>query len=287
MVLVKMVYTIRMNKTKDSENSESFLVYRKSLTMPKCFGIITLDSCFIDERGIYMNNQEFRADLLRELNLIYHGMRRVGCLYPVDENNLIYLENDAYLNKQCKYYLDKYDCGKLWIYSDDCVGQLLKDMYRLHGESRELVLCMLFGYSDKYIDKHMNDIRTIYEGSYDWYEYSRDLHVFFPERDINNENAVKFISYDGEYPMGCKGTLTLNINGEVVTFSDENEQAMYPAFWSVGGNSIIDQEVDGHKAWICIDSIPKKYKRYFIEIEREFNANVVWGCCGDCQEGSC
>lgn len=35
---------------------------------------------------------------------------------------------------------------------------------------------------------------------------------------MRNNNHVKFVSYTGNYPNLCRGDLTLEIDGEIVTF---------------------------------------------------------------------
>ncbi len=88
---------------------------------------------------------------------------------------------------------------------------------------------------------------------------------------------VKFIDYTGRWPNLCSGTLTLEIEGEVVRFSYEQGNR----FWYSGGGCQgfnITRE-----PWIIDrDDIPEKYRKYYYEIVHVFNENVEWGCCGGC-----
>lgn len=33
---------------------------------------------------------------------------------------------------------------------------------------------------------------------------------------------------------------------------------------------------------MCTDKLPEKYRKYASEIDRAFNDNVEYGCCGGC-----
>lgn len=88
---------------------------------------------------------------------------------------------------------------------------------------------------------------------------------------------VKFISYDGKYPNLCCGTLTLEIDGEVVVFKPENR------FWYSGGNYSQDNIFNFKNEWIIYQSeLPDKYRMYVADIDRVFNENVEFGCCRGC-----
>ena len=102
----------------------------------------------------------------------------------------------------------------------------------------------------------------------------------------NNKPNIEFVSYNGEYPCLCYGTLILKVNGKNMKFGDKSK---YPQFWSSGGNvssdsewneSIIKREWD----WHCYeeDKLPTDIvdnKEYVMEL---FNNNVPLGCCGGC-----
>lgn len=100
----------------------------------------------------------------------------------------------------------------------------------------------------------------------------------------NNDNAhVKFVSYDGKYPCLCMGTLILEIDGTKHSFGNKGK---FPEFWSSGGTHgfTSDWEVnvtDGE--WIInVDEIPEQFRQYANEIDKVFNDNVTYGCCGGC-----
>ena len=88
---------------------------------------------------------------------------------------------------------------------------------------------------------------------------------------------VKFIDYTGRWPNLCSGTLTLEIEGEVVRFSYEQGNK----FWYPGG-SCCGFNVTREPWIIDRDDIPEKYRKYYYEIVHVFNENVEWGCCGGC-----
>lgn len=98
---------------------------------------------------------------------------------------------------------------------------------------------------------------------------------------------VKFISYDGKYPNLCRGKLTLEIDGEKVTFSPpvffKPNNSMYRSFWSSGGGLNPNYEGTYQGEWVIdIKEIPEQYRKYAYEIDRVFNKNVEYGCCGGC-----
>lgn len=113
----------------------------------------------------------------------------------------------------------------------------------------------------------------------------------------NNEtNHVKFVSYTGKWPNLCSGVLTLEIDGieyhfghEVGSynitehkFSDNNGDS----FWHSGGCVQADEnwnfEIHQGEWEIDADEIPEGLRKYAAEIDRVFNDNVPWGCCGGC-----
>ena len=86
---------------------------------------------------------------------------------------------------------------------------------------------------------------------------------------------VEFISYDGEYPNLCGGTLILKIDGEEVTFP---EYCM-----SSSGSVWFDEEWDEHieeGPWYV--DVPEEYTHLRKEIHEVVNDNVPYGCCGGC-----
>lgn len=100
--------------------------------------------------------------------------------------------------------------------------------------------------------------------------------------DNSKASHVEFISYTGSYPNLCSGLLTLRINGEIHTFGYRKE-AEFPSFWLSGGGLLPDYEGTYNGEWI-IDKkdIPEQFKDYAEEIDKIFNENVEYGCCGGC-----
>ena len=114
---------------------------------------------------------------------------------------------------------------------------------------------------------------------------------------------IKFISYDGEFPNLCRGTLLLEIDGEVIQFggipwstSEEyktwketgmvNGKKCYCGFWVSGGNVWFDNEWNDYVSsgdWqLDDDDLPDWLKPHAQELIDIFNENVVNGCCGGC-----
>lgn len=88
---------------------------------------------------------------------------------------------------------------------------------------------------------------------------------------------VEFIDYTGKWPNLCSGTLTLEIEGEVVRFSYEQGNRFWYSGGCCQGFNII------REPWIIDrNDIPEKYRKYYYEIVHVFNENVEWGCCGGC-----
>ncbi len=99
---------------------------------------------------------------------------------------------------------------------------------------------------------------------------------------------VKFVNYTGKYPNLCRGTLTLEIDGIEYTFGGKyNEpETDFKQFWCSGGNVRFDDNWCAHverEEWtIDVDDLPEQFREYAQEIDRVFNENVEWGCCGGC-----
>lgn len=91
---------------------------------------------------------------------------------------------------------------------------------------------------------------------------------------------VEFVSYTGRYPNLCRGELLLEIDGKQVLFGLGDHAR--PIFWTSGG--YLDDEYYAHTGeWVIdIDLLPEEYRKYSAEIDRVFNDNVPWGCCGGC-----
>lgn len=113
-------------------------------------------------------------------------------------------------------------------------------------------------------------------------------------KNIKEEsNHVKFISYSGQYPNLCRGVLILEINGIKcrfgIDYSDPNwrEHKNFDSFWSSGGecgfyNDYSESYINYGEWQINYNELPDEYKKYAEEIDRVFNENVPFGCCGGC-----
>lgn len=87
---------------------------------------------------------------------------------------------------------------------------------------------------------------------------------------------VEFVSYDGEYPCLCSGTLVLKINGEI--------RIMPSGCLSSGGGVSFDEdwnEIVTQGRW-DISSLPEDLEPLRDEIVDCINENIPWGCCGGC-----
>ena len=98
---------------------------------------------------------------------------------------------------------------------------------------------------------------------------------------------IKFISYSGEYPSLCFGTLVVGIDGERISFGDYGASD-YPAFWTPAGTAYIDDDGEAHVEkgrWrLSRDTnlFPAKMRPWLDELLKVFNENVPQGCCGGC-----
>lgn len=95
----------------------------------------------------------------------------------------------------------------------------------------------------------------------------------------NKSSRVKFVSYTGHYPNLCSGDLTLEIDGERCTFGWGCD---YPCFWQSGGYITNDYDSVQGEWRIDVSELPEKFKGLADEIDRVFNENVEYGCCGGC-----
>lgn len=86
---------------------------------------------------------------------------------------------------------------------------------------------------------------------------------------------IKFVSYDGEYPNLCCGTLVMEIDGQEVVF---------PEYCLCSGGSVwFDDDYDEHVTkgpWTV--RVPAGLEHLKEEIEDCVNENIPWGCCGGC-----
>lgn len=94
------------------------------------------------------------------------------------------------------------------------------------------------------------------------------------------ESHVKFISYTGKHLHLCSGILTLEIDGKKARFG---YGTLNDPFWVSGGGLNPNYEGAYQGEWkIDVNMIPKEYRKYATEIDKVFNENVEWGCCGGC-----
>lgn len=106
------------------------------------------------------------------------------------------------------------------------------------------------------------------------------------ENYIQEKSNVEFVDYNGSFPTLCSGTLTLRIDRIVYTFGRKNDD--YPnRFWRSGGTcgfrGKYDTEYTEQDEWIIdYNQIPDQFKKYAEQIDRVFNENVEYGCCGGC-----
>lgn len=108
------------------------------------------------------------------------------------------------------------------------------------------------------------------------------------------EEHVKFISYSGRYPNLCNGILVLEIDGKEFRFGHDYSKfdswktdGNHESFWSSGGNcgftnNYSDSYVNSGEWNIDASQIPEEIRKYADEIDKVFNENVDYGCCGGC-----
>lgn len=90
--------------------------------------------------------------------------------------------------------------------------------------------------------------------------------------------VIEFVDYTGSFPCLCYGNLTLRINGEERTLTDDDGFHMWP-----GGSVSFDEdclEIVTTGPWSV--SLPNDLEQYHEEIEALVNENVSYGCCGGC-----
>lgn len=85
------------------------------------------------------------------------------------------------------------------------------------------------------------------------------------------KEQIEFVSYDGEYPHLCVGTLVLRIGGEVVSLENCLESGGY----------LDDDYCQVEGEWSV--SLPKELEHLKEEITEIVNENIEHGCCGGCE----
>lgn len=89
---------------------------------------------------------------------------------------------------------------------------------------------------------------------------------------------LKFVSYSGEWPTLCSGTLKFRLDGKLYTMGGA-------FFLQSGGRASFDDNWEPHVTkgpWSLPKTISEKLEPYRKEIETMINENVPWGCCGGC-----
>lgn len=89
------------------------------------------------------------------------------------------------------------------------------------------------------------------------------------------ESKVQFISYDGDYPNLCSGTLVMRISGKEVAFPE-------PCMCSGGGIWFDDEWREHIECGRWSVQVPEEYADFKEEIEELVNIHVPYGCCGGC-----
>ena len=103
--------------------------------------------------------------------------------------------------------------------------------------------------------------------------------VWLEERSVAVPGNVDFVSYDGEYPNLCAGTLVIEVDGERWEFPQHSLGS--------GGYVTFDSEWNedvGDGPW-HISNWPNGFPDDQVirdEVVRVVNANVRYGCCGGC-----
>lgn len=88
---------------------------------------------------------------------------------------------------------------------------------------------------------------------------------------------VEFVSYDGQYPCLCRGTLTIKVNGKTYCLSNTMRS----------GGCVVMSDDDWHMwteygDWEIDLSKYPELEPYKEEITKVVNDNVEQGCCGGC-----
>lgn len=97
---------------------------------------------------------------------------------------------------------------------------------------------------------------------------------------------VSFVDYASSSSALCYGVLTLEINGEKLTFGNKPDTD-YPRFWESGGGVFFNNDysslnIEKGEWEIDVERLPEHLRCYAAEIDEVFNDNVPFGCCGGC-----
>lgn len=86
---------------------------------------------------------------------------------------------------------------------------------------------------------------------------------------------IEFVSYDGDYPNLCAGTLVIKVEG--VEFK-------LPHALASGGHVWFDDDWNEHviQGLWRVKNLPEELEPFRKEITDLVNKNVEHGCCGGC-----
>lgn len=87
---------------------------------------------------------------------------------------------------------------------------------------------------------------------------------------------IEFISYDGEYPCLCMGTLKIKVDGK-----DYSLDHVMISGGSIGRSEDWDMWAEQGPWTVDLEEYPE-LKPYEKEIAMVVNDNVPYGCCGGC-----
>ena len=125
------------------------------------------------------------------------------------------------------------------------------------------------------------------------------------------KHDIEFVSYDGEYPCLCMGTLVIKIDGKQYAFGMQDniftktnikDEYKYPIFWAssggiahsedysdmlaIGGNWVLDTYLSSDKEEEeFLEDYPEEIRdiEIFEEMIRLMNKNIEEiPCCGGC-----
>lgn len=91
------------------------------------------------------------------------------------------------------------------------------------------------------------------------------------------KNNIEFISYNGNFPCLCYGTLEIKVNNKIYKLKD-----ILSSGGSVWFDSTWGEHIEQGPWKIKEEKLPEELKPYIKEIEEIVNDNVEYGCCGGC-----
>ena len=96
------------------------------------------------------------------------------------------------------------------------------------------------------------------------------------EKILYARPQIEFISYDGQYPHLCSGTLVIEVAGKRYFLKDilRSGGTVRPLSY--------DYVAETGDWYIEPEDLPEEIRPYTQDIERLVNLNVEKGCCGGC-----